>query len=157
MDNNQNENVVTTNKVAKKNNTTLIIAIVAVLLLVVGGTFLLLNKGGDKEEKKEEPAPKVLRKILPEELNDETAKEIIQFFADTKMEKEKWTIDNAILSATDGNNGFVVNYESTNDTGHWYLQTILTYKDDTWTMEIPTWKEGEKDVSEYSIFYGHEE
>ena len=156
MDNYQNS--------GKKSNISLIVLVVGVLLIVSGVVFFLLNSGSDNKNSAtnnttEEPTqqPKTLRKILPEEMDDDAAKEIIQFKYDTEKEEEKWNVESASLYATDDETGFVVNFVAKNETGTWYRQTILTYENETWTMEFPVWAEGEKDISAYPSYYGIEE
>ena len=145
----------------KKSNTYLIVLIVGVLLIIGGVVFFLLNSGSDNKNSAtnntiEEPPqqqPKVLRKILPEEMDDAAAKEIIQFKYDIEKADEKWDVESATLYATDDENGFVVNFVAKNETGTWYRQTILTYENETWTMEFPVWSDGEKDLSEYPSYF----
>ena len=156
MDNYQNS--------GKKSNISLIVLVVGVLLIIGGVVFFLLNSGSDNKNSAtnnttEEPTqqPKTLRTILPEEMDDAAAKEIIQFKYDTEKEEEKWDVESASLYATDDETGFVVNFVAKNETGTWYRQTILTYENETWTMEFPVWAEGEKDISAYPSYYGIEE
>ena len=157
MDNYQNS--------GKKSNISLIVLVVGVLLIIGGVVLFLLNSGSDNKNSAtnnttEEPTqqqPKTLRKILPEEMDDAAAKEIIQFKYDTEKEEEKWDVESANLYATDDETGFVVNFVAKNETGTWYRQTILTYENETWTMEFPVWAEGEKDISAYPSYYGIEE
>ncbi len=156
MDNYQNS--------GKKSNISLIVLVVGVLLIIGGVVFFLLNSGSDNKNSAtnnttEEPTqqPKTLRKILPEEMDNAAAKEIIQFKYDTEKKEENWNVESAYLYATDDETGFVVNFVAKNETGTWYRQTILTYENGTWTMEFPVWAEGEKDISAYPSYYGIEE
>lgn len=143
----------TNNKNEKKESPITIIIFIGLLLVAIGipAIFLKDNKKDDKED------IITLRKILPEELNNNTAKEILQYGHDTMLKKENWEVVNASLYATNDLNGFVINYEAKNNTGTWYKQTIITYKNGTWTIDLPGWAEGEKDISSYGTFYGHEE
>ena len=156
MDGNQNG--------IKKSQIPLIVLAVGIIL-IIGGVIFFLSKNGSGNDNSatnnttKEPTqqPKVLRKILPEEMDNDAAKEIIQFKYDTEKEEEKWDVERANLYATDNENGFVVNFVAKNETGTWYRQTILTYKNETWTMEFPVWSNGEKDLSDYSSFFGEGE
>lgn len=159
-----NNDVNTTNNqvtTPKKKGYSLIVVVVGLLLIVGGVAFFAFNNGGksDNDQKEEEP-PKTLRKILPEELNDDTAAEIVQFFLETEEPKEKWNVTSATLSATDEEmTGYVIDFEATKEgqEGTWYRQTIIKYENETWSMELPTWANGEKDISMYDSFYGEGE
>ena len=126
-----------------------VIIMVLGVLLTASGIFIYANNFDSRK----------LRDILPSELNNDTAKEIVQFFLDTKDKKEKWEVISASLYSTDGKDGYVINVEAKKDSaeGTWYKQTIITYKRGKWSMELPMWSEGDKDIEKYNEFFGEGE
>ncbi len=132
----------------------IIIALIGIILVGFGLSKVVFNNDSNKEQKE---VKKTLRKITLEELNDDTAKEIIQFYLDEKEPKEKWNVEFATLASTDDNNGFVVDVQAKKDGANWYRQTILTYDNGNWIVDLPMWANGEKDISSYSTFFAKEE
>ena len=119
-------------------------------LLLVGGGILLMISNNPIEKKE-------LRKILPSELDNDNAKEIIQYYLDEYEKDQKWDVTKTTLIATDNKDGFLVNVEAKKEGYDWYRQTVITYKDDKWDIKLPIWSEGSKDVSQYTSFSGVEE
>lgn len=82
----------------------LIIIIIGMVLIIAGGiTFvskLSSTDNNDLEEPDVKEEPKELRKILEEEISNETAKEIIQFYLDKDSSNEKYKILNATILAS---------------------------------------------------------
>ena len=119
-------------------------------ILLVGGGILLMISNNPIEKKE-------LRKILPSELDNDNAKEIIQYYLDEYEKDQKWDVTKTTLIATDNKDGFLVNVEAKKEGYDWYRQTVITYKDDKWDIKLPMWSEGSEDVSQYTSFYGVEE
>lgn len=145
----------------KKKSYSIFILALGLLLLVGGVVFYMVNnddKSNDtKKPDSEEKEEKTLRKILPSELNDETSKEIIQFLLEKEEPDETWNVEGATLMATDDSfTEFLVNIELSKkiQEGSWYRQTVIKYENETWTIELPLWSNGAKDVSKYSNHFG---
>jgi uncharacterized protein YxeA len=142
-----------------------IIIIILALILIGGSLLLTLNNknsdnnnnnnidNNDNSSTKITDKKKKLRHISPDDLDDESAKEIVQLFLDEEETNENWIVESASLNCTDDNNGFVVNIVAQKEGANWYRQTIITYKNNEWSIELPMWQEGEKDISSYSTYY----
>lgn len=133
----------------------IILAIIGILLIGFGLSKVIFNNNSNGNEPK--VVKKTLRKISLEELNDDTAKEIIQFYLDEKEPNEHWNVEIASLAATDGNNGFLVDVQAKKNNSNWYRQTTLKYDNENWIVDLPMWTNGDKDVSSYSTFFAKEE
>lgn len=137
----------------------LIIIIIGMVLIIAGGiTFvskLSSTDNNDLEEPDVKEEPKELRKILEEEISNETAKEIIQFYLDKDSSNEKYKILNATILASNEKGKYLVRLKIENDNDE--RDTSIQYLEDgKWQVELPLKYSGDYS-DEYTIFWGVEE
>lgn len=143
-----------------KNSRSLIIIVVGVLLLSFGIVFVVnTSTSSDKPDDEKKPnveEKKELRKILEEEISDETAKEIIQFYLDEDTSSEKRKILNAKILASNLSGKYLIRVELENDNNDTRDTSIQYLEDGKWKVELPLDYSG--DISdEYTEFWGVEE
>ena len=145
-------------------NKSLIVIIIG-LVLILTGVVTFITKPSDKAndkpqtstEDKEKPnddkeEQKELRKISLEEISNDTAKEIIQFYLDKDSPNEKNIIKSAQILASNEQGKFYVrleleNQENTKDTEIQYLE------DGIWKVKLPLTELGDYG-EEYTEFWG---
>lgn len=137
----------------------LIIIIIGMVLIIAGGITFVSKPSSTDNNDLEEPdvkeEPKELRKILEEEISNETAKEIIQFYLDKDSSNEKYKILNATILASNENGKYLVRLEIENDNDE--RDTSIQYLGDgKWQVELPLKYSGDYS-DEYTIFWGVEE
>ena len=143
-----------------KNSRSLIIIVVGVLLLSFGIVFVVnTSTSSDKPDDEKKPnveEKKELRKILEEEISDETAKEIIQFYLDEDTSSEKRKILNAKILASNLSGKYLIRVELEKDNNDTRDTSIQYLEDGKWKVELPLDYSG--DISdEYTEFWGVEE
>ena len=146
----------------KKNNNgiTLVIIIVG-LLLIVGGIIFFLNNSSSKEEntnkeQQEEKKRDPLRKITDEELTDDIAKEIIEYYIVDKYPNDKKELISAILLADNGQTRYYVKYDyKIEDVDNYFDYAVLNYLGNgEWKVDF--YDEKPEDIpEEFTNFRGH--
>lgn len=143
-----------------KNSRSLIIIVVGVLLLSFGIVFVVnTSTSSDKPDDEKKPnveEKKELRKILEEEISDETAKEIIQFYLDEDTSSEKRKILNAKILASNLSGKYLIRVELENDNNDTRDTSIQYLEDGKWKVELPLDYSGDI-PDEYTEFWGVEE
>lgn len=124
-----------------KNSKSLIVIVIGVVLLIAGISFAFTTSSStDKPEDKKDPVveeKKELRKILEEELNDETAKEIIQFYLNQDTSSEKRKVLSAKLIASTLTGKYLVRVELENDNDDKRDTSIQYLEDGKWSVQLP--------------------
>ena len=159
MENNENvtNEVVEQKTVAKKNNTPLIIMAIAVLLILAGVVLIvtgnnnsLIGKKEKAEKQEEEPAK---RNVVPVDLTDEEAIEVVIKAKAEKYAEEAWTLGEVHVIARGENGTFLILFDKVYETNTETLQTVITYGTEKWDVDLAGWPEGSKDLSEYNFKY----
>ncbi|MBR3490421.1 MAG: hypothetical protein IKH36_02905 [Bacilli bacterium] len=158
MENNENvtNEVVEQKTVAKKNNTPLIIMAIAVLLILAGVVLIVTGNNNsligkkEKAEKQEEPAK---RNVVPVDLTDEEAIEVVIKAKAEKYAEEAWTLGEVHVIARGENGTFLILFDKVYETNTETLQTVITYGTEKWDVDLTGWPEGSKDLSEYNFKY----
>ena len=158
MENNENvtNEVVEQKAVAKKNNTPLIIMAIAVLLILAGVVLIVTGNNNsligkkEKAEKQEEPAK---RNVVPVDLTDEEAIEVVIKAKAEKYAEEAWTLGEVHVIARGENGTFLILFDKVYETNTETLQTVITYGTEKWDVDLTGWPEGSKDLSEYNFKY----
>ena len=146
----------------KKNNNgiTLVIIIVG-LLLIVGGIIFFLNNSSSKEEntnkeQQEEKKRDPLRKITDEELTDDTAKEIVEYYIVDKYPNDKKEVISALIHADDEKTRYYVEYDyKIGDVDNYFDYAVLNYLGNgEWKVDF--YDEKPEDIpEEFTNFHGH--
>lgn len=146
------------NKKPNKNNI-IIIAVVVVLLIVCGAFFLLNNKsdGNTNNNTSDNDNTQVItkeqvNKITIDDLNNTNAKIIVQYLLDTELKDEKWEVIKAYPILTQDFTEYVVNIEAKHNSLTYNNQSIIKNKNGEWSMELPMWIDGDRDISMYTSY-----
>ena len=148
----------------KKNNGVSLIIIALGLLLIIGGVvFYFLNNNNSStnentntqpeklEEKKRDP----LRKITDDELDNDIAKEIIEYYIVDKYPNDKKELISAILLADNGQTRYYVKYDyKIEDVDNYFDYVVLNYLGNgEWKVDF--YDEKPEDIpQEFENFYG---
>lgn len=138
------------------------------LIIIIGAVFITIgvisfvlksdsstnDKTSSSTEDKEEI--KELRKISEEEISDEIAQEIIQFYLDKASSNEKIKILTAKILASNENGKYLVRLEIENNSKDTKDTSIQYLRDGKWQVELPLKNPGIIG-DEYTEFWGVEE
>ncbi len=138
---------------------TLLFVVIGIVFLIVGVITIVsktTSSADDEEQKEVKDEPKELRKILEEEINDETAKEIVQFYLDKDFSNENKKIINATVLASNEKGKYLIRLEIENNNNDKMDTSIQYLGEGKWKVELPLKYSG--DISdEYTEFWGVEE
>lgn len=143
----------------KKKNKPLIFLIIGFALIISGAfAFMLkssgLNDNDDNDENKKNEV-KELRKIFEEEISDDSAKEIIQYYLDLDFSYENKKILKSKIMASNLDGKYFVRVELENDDVNSRYTSIQYLNDGMWSVELPLINSGII-PDEYIEFWGAE-
>lgn len=123
-----------------KINKSLIIVILGMVLIIVGIIAVVSipsSSTDDKKQKEVKEEPKELRKILEEEISDDTAKEIIQFSLNKDTSTKNKKIISASILASNEKGKYLVKLEIENNNNDTMNTSIQYLGDGKWEVELP--------------------
>ena len=163
MENNENvtNEVVEQKAVSKKNNTPLMIIAIAVLLILAGVGLIVTGNNnsliGKKEKDNNQEEEQGKRSVVPVDLTEEEAVELVLKEKAEKYAEEAWSLGEVHVVARGDNGTFLILFDKVYETNTETLQTIITYENNGWVVSLEGWPEGSKDLTEYNFkFYADE-
>ncbi len=121
-------------------NKFIILFVIGLILIITGIAFFFLNPNSSNIGKEGKEESKVLRKILKEEIDHDTAKEIVQFYLDAKDYNIK--IVSAKILANNEKGEYLVRVETEANLKDTKDTEIRYFEDGNWEVELPLKKSG---------------
>lgn len=149
-------------KVKKSSNKSMLVLFLAVVLIIAGIALMVTgnNKSllGDKKEsdndKTEDKADEPDKGLINRELSDEEAQSMISEYKNVYLPEEDWTVGLTVVEGEGKDNSFLVTFQKIDKDGVFVeeLETIIHIDPEKGPLvDLPGWKKGEKDLTEYEF------